>query len=80
MRKLKLHVKWARDGKNGVFMLGNPLEFPPKEIAGFGCEAIQEYFKLTDNKDVVQSDYPGIIFRAKIKKFTSKITRIFRPQ
>ncbi|MFC2145968.1 COR domain-containing protein [Acidobacteriota bacterium] len=42
---LGMEIKWEWEGKDGIFLVGNPLEEPPVEIIKQGDEAILQYFK-----------------------------------
>jgi small GTP-binding protein len=42
---LQIEIKWERDWRGGIFLEGNPLEYPPIEIVKQGKEAIRYYFQ-----------------------------------
>ncbi len=45
-----MDIKWEYDGKDGIFLEGNPLESPPVEIIKQGNEAIRQYFKSLEGE------------------------------
>jgi len=47
---LGLEIKWEYDGKDGIYLGGNPLEEPPVEIIKQGNEAIRQYLKSLAGK------------------------------
>jgi internalin A len=42
---IKWESKWNLNGKEGIYLDGNPLESPPVEIIEKGTEAVRQYFK-----------------------------------
>jgi small GTP-binding protein len=47
---LGLEIRWEYDGKDGIFLEGNPMEEPPVEIIKQGNEAIRQYFKSLEGE------------------------------
>ncbi len=53
---LDIGIKWEYDGEKGLYLEGNPLEFPPPEIIKSGTEALKNYFKSTEKSKKVLNE------------------------
>ena len=49
----EMEIKWKYDGSVGLFLAGNPQEFPPLEIARQGDAAVRNYFKEIKKETVL---------------------------
>jgi len=72
----EIPIKWAHDGRTGIYMLGNPLKLPPIVILQRGNGAAKEYSKVMQKKGKVPKYYyPTIIVIGRIKQFLNRFRR-----
>jgi internalin A len=75
-----MKIKWELDDRGGLFLEGNPLEFPPLEIARQGDAAVRNYFNEIKKESVLLLQAKLLLVGAGAVGKTTLLKKLQKPE